>query len=309
MNQLKSIVVGVDFSDCSRSALHQAVRIAQWNQAHLHVVHVIEYLVISDLADALGHTIARIQADAVRHAKGQLEAWLAEFGPSMPRSVDVLVGPPIDGILRKVQSTEADLLVLGVHGDSMLPASAGTLATKCVRKAPCKVMLVEARHARPFQTVVACVDFSELSREAVAQALRVAAQDQSHVYFLHVFDGPWKRLPYCAKTLETATDFQHQYRTRLEQRLKEFVGDTPPGVVTHFAVFNASNFRCGIAEYARPVRADLVVLGTKGRTNLKYMMLGSTVERLLRDVPCSVLTVKPCNEGVRVPFENQDQPQ
>jgi nucleotide-binding universal stress UspA family protein len=48
------------------------------------------------------------------------------------------------------------------------------------------------------------------------------------------------------------------------------------------------------------------VLCTKGRTNLKYMLLGSTVERLLRDVPCSVLTVKPRTEDVRVPLEKGD---
>ena len=303
MNQLKSVVVGVDFSDCSRSALQQAVRLARWNSAHLHVVHVIEYLVITDMAEALGHTTARIQADAVRQATEKLEAWLVEVSPAMPRSVDVVVAPPIDGLLRKVQSVEADLLVLGVHGDSIVPSSAGTLATKCMRKAPTKVMLVEARHSRPFRTVIACVDFSEMSREAVSQALRVAAQDQSQVHFLHVFEVPWERLHYRAGTLETPTDFKHRYRTLLEQRLKEFVGDTS-GVDAHLAVFKASNYRCGIAEYARQVKADLLVLGTKGRTNLKHVLLGSTVERLLHDVSCSVLTVKPCKESVLVLLQN-----
>jgi nucleotide-binding universal stress UspA family protein len=306
MNRLKSIVAGIDFSDCSRSALHQAVRVALWNKAHLHVVHVIEYLVITDLADALGHTIERIQADAVGHAKGKLEAWLAEFGPSVPRSVDVLVGPPIDGILRKVQSVEADLLVLGLHGDSMFPSGAGTLATKCMRKAPTKVMLVQKSQARPFRTVLACVDFSEMSRAAVEQARRVAAQDQSQVHFLHVFDGPLKWLHYRAEMLEAVAGFEREHRVLLEQRLKEFVGETS-GVDPHFALFDAGSHRCGIAEYARQVEADLLVLGTKGRTNLKYVLLGSTVERLLRDVPCSVLTVKPRDEGVRVPLENPDQ--
>lgn len=141
MNQLKSIVAGVDFSDCSRSALRQAVRVAQWNNAHLHVIHVIEYLVITDLADAMGHTIGRIQADAVREGTEQLEAWLAAADPAGPHSVDVVVAPPLDGLLRKVQSVKADLLVLGVRGDSMFPSGAGMLATKCMRKAPTKVML------------------------------------------------------------------------------------------------------------------------------------------------------------------------
>ena len=41
------------------------------------------------------------------------------------------------------------------------------------------------------------------------------------------------------------------------------------------------------------MQADLVVLGNKGSTNLRYVLLGSTVERLLREVPCSVLVARP----------------
>jgi hypothetical protein len=44
------------------------------------------------------------------------------------------------------------------------------------------------------------------------------------------------------------------------------------------------------------VGADLVVLGTKGRSNLGYVLLGSTVERLLREIPCSALVVRPPTE-------------
>jgi len=49
----------------------------------------------------------------------------------------------------------------------------------------------------------------------------------------------------------------------------------------------------GITEFARQVGADLVVLGTRGRTNLRDLLLGSTAERVVRDAPCSILTVKP----------------
>jgi nucleotide-binding universal stress UspA family protein len=60
-----------------------------------------------------------------------------------------------------------------------------------------------------------------------------------------------------------------------------------------FAVVEAANHGHGIAEYARRVGADLVVLGTKGRSNLGYVLLGSTVERLLKEIPCSALVVRP----------------
>jgi hypothetical protein len=60
-----------------------------------------------------------------------------------------------------------------------------------------------------------------------------------------------------------------------------------------YAVAQATTHGAGIAEYARRLGVDLVVLGTKGRTNLKYVLLSSTVERLLKEIACSVLVVRP----------------
>jgi nucleotide-binding universal stress UspA family protein len=202
------------------------------------------------------------------------------------------VGSSIDCIRRRVRETKADLLVLGVSGSSMIPMGAGTLATKCLRKVPAKVMLVHERQAGPFRRIVACVDFSEQSREAVTQALRVAEQDHADVHFLHVFTGSWGRYALVPDAWEVDEAKAAQYRRALELRLREFVGDTGTRPV-HFAVTEAASHGHGIAEYARRMHADLLVLGTNGRSNLGYVLLGSTVERLLREIPCSALVVRP----------------
>jgi len=190
-----------------------------------------------------------------------------------------------------------------VTGSSMIPMGAGTLATKCLRRSPTKVMLVHEGHTGPFRKVVAGVDFSEQSRDAVAQALRVAAQEDSHVDFLHVFTGSWGRYALVPDAWEVNEETAAQCRHALEQRLREFVGDTA-GRPARFTVVEAANHGHGIAEYARRVGADLVVLGTKGRSNLGYVLLGSTVERLLREIPCSALVVRPA-AGARPETESK----
>ena len=48
MNKLNTILVGVDFSECSRCALEQAVRLARWNDASLSVIHVVDASVQDD---------------------------------------------------------------------------------------------------------------------------------------------------------------------------------------------------------------------------------------------------------------------
>jgi magnesium-transporting ATPase (P-type) len=57
--------------------------------------------------------------------------------------------------------------------------------------------------------------------------------------------------------------------------------------------------KSGIAAYAKLHDADLIVLATKARPNLAWNLPGSTAERLVRELPCSVLTVKPRPLGVQ----------
>ena len=47
-----------------------------------------------------------------------------------------------------------------------------------------------------------------------------------------------------------------------------------------------------IVEVAGEAKADLIVMGTRGHTGLKHVLLGSVAERTLRLAPCAVLTVK-----------------
>ena len=201
------------------------------------------------------------------------------------------VGSPIDCVLRGGRETKADLLVLGVNGYSMIPMGAGTLATQCLRKVPAKVVLVHERQTGLYRRIVACVDFSDRSREAVAQAWRVAGRDGAEVHLLHVFQPEW-RVWTSMTELPALGNFEKSYRAVLESNLRQFAG-APPEANAIVSVCPGKTHGHGIAEYCRNVDADLVILGSKGQTNLKDVLLGSRVERLLKELSCSVLVVRP----------------
>jgi nucleotide-binding universal stress UspA family protein len=201
-----------------------------------------------------------------------------------------------------VREVTADLLVLGVHGTTGPGEGAGTLAAKCVRKAPTKVLLVSEAHGEPYGSIVACVDFSESTPTIVDEAVRLARQEKSRLDLLHVYYGPWHNLHYRAPTPEASPEFQKQYmatlQMRLDDRLKD-AGDTHGLEVQCQLLENRSHGR-GIVQYAKEREADLVVLGTHGATRLRYILLGCTAERVLRELPCSILAIKPPGYGVRV---------
>ena len=284
-------MVGVDFSECSRCALEQAVRLARWNDASLSVIHVMD----SSLRDS---SLAELQSELDQlwrlnreHAIGRLADWTREAGAPDGHSREVMNGTPLDVLLQESRSRHADLLVLGITGDSLLPYGAGTLATKCLRKSATKVLLVKQTHPRLFRRIVACVDFSETSKEVVKHALRVAGQDQAELHFLHVFQAEWNHWTSRAQ-LAALPEFEKNYRAILENNLRQFAA-VPEETPALYSVTQAKTHGHGIAEYCRSVDADLVILGTRGRSTLKYMLLGSTVERLLKEIACSVLVVRP----------------
>jgi nucleotide-binding universal stress UspA family protein len=306
MNHLKNIVVGLDFSKHSEQALRQAVRMAQWNKATLHVVYVIDATVLADLQKAMSPHVAEGQILDQLYASNQdriqkLLAGTHRSQAGLDVEIDVRAGQPFVEILRAVRDTAADLLMLGSNSSSEPRHGAGALATNGVRKAPTKVMLVRKRQTGSFQRVVACVDFSETSRRAVEQAIRVARQDGAHLDIVHAYVPPWMVLHYRAPTPEASPRFEAQYKLNLDACLKQFVqpfaGDLAGLSVAYHLMGSTLSPAEAIVDFLKKSGADLAVLGTRGRSAMMTWFLGTVAERIVRESPCSVLTVKP--EGFR----------
>lgn len=301
MNRLRSIVTGIDFTPCSESALRQSVRIANWNRADLHVVHVIATDVVAELEAALGSKTDDVRAGLIDDTRREWTRFTSGIAEAANVPVHVEIGHPVATLLARVQERSAGLLVLGVSGTSPADRGAGTVATACVRKCRSPVLLVHQGHGTNFHSVVACVDFSDTSRKALEQAVRIALQEDSKLFVLHVFDGPWRRLHYRAPTPAASPDFQKQFIDGLRGRLESFCQPlaTELGFLRpEYFVHEHTSHGEGITQFVRQNHVDLVVLGTRGRTNLRYMMWGRTAERVVREAPCSILAVKPDESDV-----------
>jgi universal stress protein E len=311
MNTVTSIIIGIDFSAGCAAALREAIRIAQWNRASVRAVHVIDALVAAELEQAMSGFQENVRASLIADVQ---QAWTAFASPiegASDVSLDVRIDSRIRGILASAREAKADLLVIGAYGTRDPDVGLGTAATACVRHAMAPVLVVRDSQPGPFKKIVACIDFSPTSLLALDQAARVAAQDGASLHVLHVFDAPWHQLHYRAPTPEADPHFQQQYREGLERRLHAFAGELGRAIdylKPTFALSDYQGHRSGIVEYATQVGVDLIVLGTRGRTNLRDVLLGSTAEKVLRDTKCSVLAVKP--EGFSHPLATgEGQPQ
>lgn len=296
MNEVKSILVGVDFSECSMVALKHAVWMAERYEATIRVIHVVDYLDVSDLARSMDKEPGELHDQIQHRYVSDLKNWLETNNVTHEVDLLVTVGSPLDEILQEIENRPVDLLILGMSGRSGLAEGASPLGTKCVRRAPTKVVLVRDIHTPPFKRVVACVDFSEISQEVVSQAVRVASAAKADLELLHVFYGPWHKLHYRAPSHEVSPEAQLKYKQTMQSRLEEYLkplGAQKDGRNVRCQLYESQSQWHGVIEYANLIRADLLVLGTRGRTNLKYVLLGTTGMRVIGHSPSSVLAIKP----------------
>lgn len=298
MKDLKHVVVGMDFSDPSRNAIREAARIAKWDHAAL----IAAYIFDSDVLEELDRHAFDIEQDVLAEAEGKMMAELEELlGPEHGVEPHFAIGHPVQGVMRALKEHSAELLVLGSHGITSDDIHrVGILASKCVRKAPVNVLLVRERQVEPFRKVVACVDFSPTSAKAAAHALHIAQQDGAELEFLHVNPTVDSLIAetsfFTAVEPPTVEDYEDKNIERLEECLEEFIEpmlEQVGGVKITNTVLTDTDVHRRIVDYLKNSDADLVVLGTRGKTSLQNLLLGTTAEKIIRGAPCSALAIKP----------------
>src|SRR5690348_9061451 len=139
----KRILCGVDFSDCSQSALRYAVSLAEQARAHLDVLSVV---LMIPMYDATGVTpldyaslLERLKADVAQ----RLEAAVRQAGGGADVDRMVTAGDPHLDIVRVATERGADLIVLGAYSHSGFDhALFGSTTNQVVRRATCPVLTV-----------------------------------------------------------------------------------------------------------------------------------------------------------------------
>ncbi len=304
MDRLKTILVAVDFSMCSSDALRQAARIAAWHGAELHALYVVDSSAYRAVTRPLIPFEPPTQDQLVQAAHRRWKDLASEcLGESKARFT-VAVGSPREEILRKAHTLKPDLLVMGTTSELDRERGVGTIAAACVRQAEMKVLLVREGQEGPFTNVAAFVDFSETSRDALVQAVRVAAQDGAVLHVAHIYVDPWYDVPRTEVITANMPDFDAKLKQSVEQRLREFcepLSHEMNALKAHYHGFlhdvRWDGYGSGMIGFIDRHGIDLAVLGVRSNWNARDFFMGSTAERVCRDARCSILTVRPVPEA------------
>jgi nucleotide-binding universal stress UspA family protein len=140
--------------------------------------------------------------------------------------------------------------------------------------------------------ILHATDFSPASRPAFGTALRLARRSRARMLLLHVMVPP---SPFIGdgRPPSSYMDLLVHARRAARRRLAAAVARARRTGVPASAVLVEGLPTEEILRAARRPRADVIVLGTHGRTGLRRAFMGSVAERVVTQARCPVLTVHP----------------
>jgi universal stress protein A len=196
-------------------------------------------------------------------------------------------GTPHAGLLAQADATSAGLIVMGP----------GRTADRVVRHATVPTMI--ARHS-PRGIVIGATDFSDPSLPALELAAAEARRRGAQLKLLHVVDIGTSALAGGPGAIGAGLPFGHgipDISIRAIDDLQTAAHGKLQDALIHFGIDGEAIAKAGpaaqaIVDLAASTSAELIVMGTHGRTGLARLTLGSTAEAVIRSAPCSVLVVR-----------------
>lgn len=270
--------------------IERAAQIAAGCGARLELFHDLATPVYVDTLSGSGKPLAALTR-ATRTTVVQRLERLAE--PLRARGLKVTTAavwdfPTYEAIVRRAMAIHADLIVTRKHGHHRWPALLGYTDWELLRSSPVPVLLIKNPRYRPRSPVLAAIDPrlatarpAPLEVAILRNAAAVAAALRAPLHAVHVL-APWASA----------------------------LADRRPLLVRHTKAVGIKASRLHVLDgdpdlllpaTARRLRAGITVMGAMSRRGLKRLFVGNSAERLLDDLQCDVLVIKPPHFPARMP--------
>jgi len=289
---IKTILCAVDLSEFSRPVLAHAAALSRWYRAEVKVLHVFAAVMPPATLGAYPGWMLEVP-EARGSIASELQSLLEPFTrDGVPIDLHTAEGSAAIEIVRYASELQADLLVMGTHGRAGVDRFVlGSVTEKVLRKAPCPVLTLPPAAAATnaaveYDNIVCPTDFSPSSETGVQWALSLGRMTDAMVTVLHV--------------VETPTD--DEGKPRIQQPAASDDAETRAlrSLVTEYShatdrvterVAHGKPYR-EILRTASECKADLIVMGVRGRGPVDLTLFGSTTNQVVRRATCPVMTVR-----------------
>ncbi|MFN6945931.1 MAG: universal stress protein, partial [Cytophagaceae bacterium] len=300
---MKTILVPTDFSEYSNNALEVAKFIARKKNAVIKLLHVIEepytpkFSATGDMVfedDMHKVYILKLMEKTAKRLHKITEKLKSE---KYHCESDVTVDKAYSGIISDIVNTEADLVVMGSQGsgNDFDDFFIGSTAEKVIRKSKAPVLTVKSKPGKVnFKNIIFASDFEEDIPHLFQRVVKFAEVFNSNLHFLRV-NTPGKFLS----------------STMSKKKMDDIVSKYGANKKHKAVVYSDRSEEEGILNFANEVNADLIVLGTHGRTGFSQFFKSSIAEDVAGHSVRPVLTYNipfEENEGVGRKDTRKDEP-
>jgi nucleotide-binding universal stress UspA family protein len=204
-------------------------------------------------------------------------------------------------IIREVLGSNHDLVMTGAEEErGFRERLFGGTTMHLMRKCPCPVWVIRPRRRTKFARIMAAVgptdeesEKENLNETIMTLATSLARMEESPLHVVHCWVEHYEKLLRRRVDATTAARMTQEARNTHKEWLDRLLEQHPPdGVERHVHLLKGEP-GSRIPELARKRGVDLVIMGTLSRTGIKGFLIGNTAERVLGELHCSIMTVKP----------------
>jgi nucleotide-binding universal stress UspA family protein len=283
MGKYRKILVAIDSSESSRNALQQAFKLANEEKCWITVTSVvppyegeIEILGVKDIKAALRKPCddALSEVEKIAKSEGMLVKTVCEEGEIHERIVDL------------AEAENCDVIVMGRRGLRRIErALIGSVTARVIGHTQRDVLVVPKDSVLGWKKIVLATDGSKYSASATERAISFAKSYGGELRVVSVVDVPSE---FYAEAPQAVED--------LVKKAKGFVADIKKqaeaaGVKAETFVGESEAYEA-ITSLAKEQHADMIIIGSHGRTGLRRLLMGSVAEMVIGHAPCPVLVVK-----------------
>ncbi len=270
----KTIVVGIDFSDCSINALEHAITIAQKARSGITLVWV-------NHLDYSKEIFATEPKQLIKEVEERFEELIKKYKTQ-------LHGKPIDYIIRKgkvykeicnaAEELDAFMVVIGTHGSSGFEEFwIGSNANRVVSSSKRPVVTIRGGIdvGRDLKRIVMPFDSTKETRQKLPITALLARHFNSEVHILGLFTS-------------TLDDIRYRIRNYVAQAEDYFKENNVNYVITYLEADNISETTL---NYAKKINANLITITTEQEVELSNLWLGPYAAQMVNHSPIPVLSI------------------
>ena len=283
------LLLTTDGSDFSEGAVREAIRLAKQCSSKLAAITVIEtnpeYETIAPQLLEKAEKAAWTTLEAVK-VKAKTEGVECEISVHEGEESYHYIS---DAAVKNKSS----MIVMGRRGKAGIKKlMMGSTTARVIGHAPCNVLVVPRAAQIAFKNIVVATDGSRYSAAAASEAIGIAKRNNSALTIISVVPAELATptdVDFAMPQLELMAEKEMHVAEKNAKEIKEAA--VKAGVTVQAFVMSGKPAEA-IIETAKDKNADLIVVGSHGRTGLEKLLMGSVAERVIVLSNCAVLVVK-----------------